>query len=957
MYNRLLPFWIISCLLVGFNLSGFAQAPVFKSILFDKEKRDARISKIFQDKKGYLWLGTNIGICRYDGISFNYLEKDNKQVTAIGENNSGVVWMGHVNGMIEYIENDSLKQFLPEEGLPQIKITDLLFDDQNRLWFSTYGEGIYCYENNVLYNINHDDGLTDDNVYDLLLNDGKVWVATDMGISICSFKKGKKGISVINEKNGLPDNIVRNMKNDEAGNTWIALQDKGVCYFDNALSKIIVPAELGNWQYGQVNEVLPMKREVFIGTEEHGIIEIHFGLPSINKMIPAGKRKINAIQQLLLDKNEQVWMVADNLLSMANSNRFQVMEIPSEWQDGIKAITADNTGGIWFANAKGVFVKKDNNTPVKKVQLPTGVNYSSIISLFADNDLNIWIGTYNNGLYQYNFYTNQIKQFTTANGLGDNNISSITGKGSEIWLGTLGGATKMDLSDGVPVFKNYSKENGLSNNYVYNVFIDSKGNKWFATDGSGITKFDNNGFTNFDSIPGLEKNIVYTITEDIYSNIWFSGRNSGLFVFDGKKFKKYGIKDGLHDNEILNIVGDNNGNLLLTHPDGLEIFNIKEAYFTFYGVESGFDDINPEINAWCRTSKDAILIGASDKIIQYYAASVGCNQKPQLVMNSISVFFNPIDFNTRKLFNYDENHVTFNYAGLWYADPQAVNYQYQLVGYGKDWVSTKDHIITFPNLPPGKYMFRVMAAVNDQFKNAVPLTYSFVISTPFWKTIWFRLIALLLAVLIIYYFVTTRISLIRYQQEKEKQLLVAKMDVLKNQLNPHFLFNSFNTLMNIIDKDKQMAMEFAEKLSDFYREILLLQDREMVTVAEELSLLQNYIYLQQKRFGNSLQLNLNIFDEHKYTGIPPLTLQLLAENALKHNTVNEDNPLIIKIESAQSFLIVSNNITRQEGAVKSAGIGLQNIRQRVALLTGEEVKIVKTDAEFNVIIPIKKIAK
>jgi len=953
MYNRLLLFLGISCFLAGVHIAGFAQAPVFKNILFDKEKRDAKISKIFQDKKGYLWLGTNIGICRYDGISFNYLEKDSNQVTAIAESSRGMLWMGHVNGLIEYIENDSLKKFLPQEGLPQIKITDLLFDQQNRLWFATYGEGIYCFDNNVLYNINHDDGLSDDNVYDLLLNDGKLWAATDMGISICTFQKGKKRISIINDKNGLPDNIVRNLKNDEDGNTWIALQDKGVCYYDKGLAKIIVPAELGDWQYGQVNEVLPMKREVYIGTEEHGIIEVHYGLPATNKMIPAKKQKINAIQQLLLDKNEQVWMVADNLLSMANSNRFQVIEIPTEWQDGIKAITTDHTGGIWFANAKGVFVKKDNNAPVKKVQLPLPVNYTSIVSLFADDDLNIWIGTYNYGLYQYNFYTNKIKQFTKANGLGDDNISSITGKGTEIWLGTLGGATKMDLSGGVPVFENYSKGNGLSNNYVYNVFIDSKGNKWFATDGNGISKLDDKGFTNFDVIPGLEKNIVYTITEDIYANIWFTGRNSGLFVFDGKKFKKYGINNALHDNEILNIAGDNNGNLLLTHPDGLEVFNIKKEYFTFYGAESGFDNINPQINAYCITSKNAILVGASDKIIQYYAAAVGCNQVPQLVMNSIGVFFNPIDFSAKKIFDYDENHLTFNYAGLWYADPAAVKYQYQLAGYGKGWISTKDHIITFPNLPPGKYTFMVRAAVNDQFKQSVPLTYTFVISTPFWKTTWFRLAALLLAGLIIYYFVSTRIRLIRFQQEKEKQLLVSQLEVLRNQLNPHFLFNSFNTLMNIIDKDKQLAMEFAEKLSDFYREILLLQDREMVTVAEELSLLQNYIYLQQKRFGNNLQLDLHIFDEHKTAGIPPLTLQLLAENALKHNTVDENNPLLIKIESAQSFLIVSNNISRQEGVVKSAGIGLQNIRRRVFLLTGEEVKVVKAETEFNVIIPIK----
>ena len=172
-----------------------------------------------------------------------------------------------------------------------------------------------------------------------------------------------------------------------------------------------------------------------------------------------------------------------------------------------------------------------------------------------------------------------------------------------------------------PVFENYTKANGLSNNYVYNVFIDSKGNKWFATDGSGICKLDENGFHNYDAIPGLDKNIAYTITEDIYGNIWFTGRNSGLFIFNGKNFKRYGIKDGLHDNEILNVVADNNGNLLLTHPDGLEVFNIKKEYFTFYGAESGFENINPQINAYCKTQKNAILIGATDKIIQYYAAA------------------------------------------------------------------------------------------------------------------------------------------------------------------------------------------------------------------------------------------------------------------------------------------------------------------------------------------------
>ncbi|MEP7110808.1 MAG: histidine kinase, partial [Ferruginibacter sp.] len=909
-----------------------AQSPYFKNIVFDKEKKEAKLLKIFQDKKGYIWLGTNFGICRYDGINFKYLEKDSNQVSTITENNNGVLWLGHMNGVIEYVENNTVKKFMPEEGLPKIKITDIIFDKQDRLWFSTYGEGIYCYDKNILYNINHDDGLTDDNVYDLMADDDKVWAATDMGISICTFQNGKKNISVINDKNGLPDNIVRNMKKDADGNTWVALQDKGVCFFKKGSGKINVPDQVINWPYGQVNDVLPMKREVFIGTEEHGIIEIYFGLPPLKKMIPLKKKKINSIQQLLLDKNEQVWVVADNLLSMTNSNRFQLVEIPVEWQDGIKAMTSDNSGRIWFSNKLGIFVKKDNNSPVLKVQLPGNIDYTAVVCLYADYKMNIWIGTYNYGLYEYIPSENKLRQYTKVDGLVDNNVFSITGKGSEIWLGTLGGASKMELTSEKPLFQNYTKQNGLSNNYVYNVLIDSKGNRWFATDGNGISKLDQSGFHHYDSIPGLAKNIVYTTTEDIFGNIWFIGRNSGLFVFNGKTFKRYGLKDGLFDNDILNVWADNKGNLLLTHPDGLEIFNIKKEYFVFYGAESGFENINPEINAYCRTQKGAILVGATDKIIQYYAADNDIALFPELVMNSISIFFNPINFPVKNIFSHDENHVTFDYAGLWYTNPEAVNYQYQLEGYSKDWINTRDHIITFPNLPPSQYIFKVKASVSEDFRHSSTLTYSFFINRPYWKTTWFKILIVLVTGFLIYYFVRVRIRLIQYAQEKEKQKLLAKLRMLKNQLNPHFLFNSFNTLMNIIDKDKQLAMEFAEKLSDFYREIVLLQDKEMVTIDEELSLLKNYIYLQQKRFGNNLQLSLHIFDEHKKAGIPPLTLQLLAENALKHNTVDENNPLIIKIESAQSFLIVSNNITKKELHEKSAGIGLKNIQQRVQLL-------------------------
>ncbi len=931
-----------------------AQAPFFKNIVYDIEKKGTRLLTIFQEKKGPFWLGTSLGMCRYDGINFKYLDKDSNQVTAIGESNDGVLWMGHINGALEYTKDLGVQKFNPADILPTTKITSILFDKENRLWFSTYGEGVFCYEKNRLHIFNTKNGLSENVVYNLLLaEDSTVWAATDLGISVCAVKNGQKNIRVIDTKAGLPDNIVRSLHQDAAGNIWIGLQDKGICYIDKGSGKVVVPVEAANWHYGQVNDILPMKREIFIATEESGIVEIHLGLPALNKMMPAKGKNMRAVQQLLLDKNEQVWVVADNTLSVANSNHFQVIEIPFAWQEAVKAITTDNTGKIWFANKKGIFSKDNNNTPIVQLQTIKNVDYASIVSLYSDKNNTLWIGTYNNGLYRYTPASRQTAKYTSADGMVDDNIFSIAGIGDEIWLGTLGGAAKLDASQTRPHFENFTRKNGLSNNFIYNVTVDSKDNKWFATDGSGISKLDKDGFHHYDTIAGLQKNIAYTTTEDIYGNIWFTGLNSGLFCYDGKTFKRYTIRDGLHDNEILNVVADNKGNLLLSHPDGLELFNIRRTLFTFYGAESGFDNIKPQINAWCRTPKGGILIGSTEKIIQYFPSDTRYTQLPQLVMNNVLVYFKPIGTTDNTRFTYEENHITFDYAGLWYIHPEAVGYQYQLEGYSNDWINTRDHNITFPNLRPGSYVFRVKASINEDYRYSPLLTYRFTIAKPFWKTNWFILLLLLLVAAAVYFFVRLRIQFISFEQQKEKQKLTAELAMLKSQLNPHFLFNSFNTLMNIIDKDKQMAMEFAEKLSDFYREIALLQDKESVPVQEELNLLQNYIYLQQKRFGSNLQLQLNISNTHLQAGIPPLTLQLLAENAIKHNRITDEQPLKISIESAQSFLVVSNNISRQEVAAKSAGLGLKNIQQRVQMLTGQEVNILETAHEFNVIIPLK----
>ncbi|MCB9040652.1 MAG: histidine kinase [Lewinellaceae bacterium] len=153
---------------------------------------------------------------------------------------------------------------------------------------------------------------------------------------------------------------------------------------------------------------------------------------------------------------------------------------------------------------------------------------------------------------------------------------------------------------------------------------------------------------------------------------------------------------------------------------------------------------------------------------------------------------------------------------------------------------------------------------------------------------------------------------------------------MKSQINPHFLFNSFNTLITIIEENPEIAVEFVEKLSDFYRSILQYREMEVISLREEVVLVQNYAFLLKKRFGDSLSLTVHHNEEQAY--IAPLTLQILVENAVKHNIISKSRPLNIEICAGGEYITVRNNLQKKIAMELSTGFGLQSIVNRYALL-------------------------
>ncbi|SNR42213.1 Sensor histidine kinase, LytS/YehU family [Maribacter sedimenticola] len=191
---------------------------------------------------------------------------------------------------------------------------------------------------------------------------------------------------------------------------------------------------------------------------------------------------------------------------------------------------------------------------------------------------------------------------------------------------------------------------------------------------------------------------------------------------------------------------------------------------------------------------------------------------------------------------------------------------------------------------------------------------------------------------------------------KEQKIIAgsasAKFDALKNQLDPHFLFNSLNVLTSLIEEDPDQAQKFTTSLSKVYRYVLEQKSKNLISVDEELKFARTYVRLLKMRFEDSIIFEIPEKALNPEAKIVPLSLQLLLENAVKHNIVTSAKPLHIKIYEEGNYLYVSNNLQEKQVVKKSSGVGLQNIRQRYAILTKEEMQIFKSDREFKVRLPM-----
>lgn len=924
-------------------------------------------TRVIQDAKGYLWLGSGKGLFRYDGYSFKQYypagDSIDFQITALFEDLDGILWIGCKSGHIYRLENDIVSLFNPEEGTAAKPITDILKDYEGKLFWSTAGEGIYLQSQGKVFNINHQDGLNDDYVYDLECDhDGLIWAGTDAGIASCRFENGRKQIENIGLVTRFPDIIVRKIKEDTSGNLWLGFQDGGAGYLTFDRLDFIEPAHEHDWIYGPVEDIEPSGQVSWIATSAGELLEVNQDMDSGGiKTLINKDEKFGKIHDLLEDREGNIWILAASGLYRSTGNRLQFVhsahEVPLKNIHSLRNNAVD-PDRLWISNDEGLWLLNLSDGSLKKYLDQFNHHDLKIMSLYQDRQGFIWAGTFNYGVFRIRPADGTWIRITEQEGLVNNNVLSISGHLDTLWLATLGGASEIVLQpdqDGQPFrISSYNRETGLVSNFIYSVYEDNNDQIWFGTDGDGISVKTKTGWRTYNENDGLTDDVIYSITGDHFGNIWIASASKGLFKFNQDKFFHFGLEEGLSNLDITGITTIQD-EVMIINDNGFDILHIPSGRVSHYGDEIGLSGIEPDLNAISRDIHDNIWLGTAKGLIRYQPGKAASSYVPETVIEEFSVYLEPHAMDQGLDLAYTENHISFKYSGLWYSNPEKVSYQVFLEGYDLGWIDTYDRQVTYSSLPPGEYTFRVRSSLDKSFRNVTEVSYSFRIREPFWLNDWFIIFLIVFLAGLIYFFIKYREQRLRRIEREKKERVEFEFQVLKNQVNPHFLFNSFSTLMSLIEEQPEQALQYTEKLSDFFRTILQFKDQQVISLEEELSLIESYFFLLKKRYGDNLFLDVQLPAKKRNSFIPPMTLQILIENAVKHNIISKDKPLSIKIYNDDGGnIVVENNLQPKQKAEVSTGIGLENIRKRFKLMTDKEIIIDQANETFRVLLPVIK---
>jgi len=707
------------------------------------------VHAIAQTKDGYVWIGTEEGLARFDGIRFTVFDKQNtpqlksNYIRTLLADRVGALWIGTAEGLV-HMQNGKFRLFTTNEGLPSNTIQAVYEDREGNLWVATTN-GLGLFKSGGLTTFPTKERLVGGSIQALFEDaEGALWIATAYGVG--RLKDGK--FTNYTVRDGLGSNSVRAIQQDQDGRLWFGSLG-GLTSFGG-----------GRFTTYTTRDGLPNDRIIALHAGRDGdlLVGTAGGLCRLTNGRFTGLNSRDALStstilSLFEDLEGNLWIGTEsggiNLLKDTKFTTYTVRNGLSN--DLVKSIYGDRQGNLWIGtDGGGLNLLKDGKLSVYTTR--DGLSSNVVLALFGDDAGNLWVGT-PEGLNR--FSGGKFTSYTAADGLANNDVRSIQGdRLGNLWIGTRGGLTRM--KDGV--FRTFTEVDGLPNDLIATLHEDAKGNLWVGTFG-GLGKLTNGEFTTFTTKDGLSSDAVISLYEDSDGTLWIGTNGGGLNRLKGGQLTAYTTRNGLLDDVVYRILEDGRNNLWLSCRKG--VFHIGKAaldefasgripsiapvaYGTADGMmtrecsgggdPAGWSGVDGKL--WFPTIKGVAMIDPGRMKTN--------SQAPPVVIEQIRINDQTIPLDDRIELPPGTTRFDLYYTAPSFVAPEKVRFKYKLEGFDKDWIdSGTRRIAYYTNLRPGTYTFRVTASNNDGVWNETGAAFSLYLKPYFYQTYWFYAVCLL----------------------------------------------------------------------------------------------------------------------------------------------------------------------------------------------------------------------
>ena len=705
---------------------------------------EGAVRAILQTTDGYIWIGTQEGLYRFDGDRFtayntgNTAEMKNGSVYALAEDQEGTLWAATRDGLLAYREN-SFKRYSVKDGLTTNSLLSLCVDKRGALWIGSMGGGLMEYSDGSFRPFAYEGDLRFGTIWSLAsARDSSLWIGT-ASAGVACIKNGRESRYTV--RGGLLTDVIRSIAEDHDGSIWIG-SHLGLNRIKEG--KITTISSKGGLSSEVVMQLFVDSRgSLWIGTAGGGINRLALG--KISSITSKSGLTNDNVLSFLEDREGSLWVGTSDGLNQYKDEAFTTFTTAEGLSnDVVWCSLEDSEGATWLGTNNGL--NRIARNGIQSYTTRDGLSNNIVRALCQDSKGTLWIGTYGGGLCEMR--NGRIVRSSLNRPQLSFIYSICEDPHHTLWIGTSDGL--FSVTDGR--LNRYSTREGLAGDFIRFVGVDHNGALWIGTT-EGLSLYASNHFTNYTARDGLTSNSLMCFHEDRDGVVWIGTVDGGLVRSKGALFTSFTTRDGLPENIVYQILEDDLGYLWLGGDRGICRVNKKEltdyaagriGFFSIvtFGKKDGLKarQCNGGSQPSCWKSRDGRLWFS---MVKGVAVIDPRNLKVNTIPPSVSLQHliadnREIRFSKDRVLDAGVTRIEFRYTALSFISPEDMTFQYMLEGYDKKWVSAGNaRSVTYTNIPPGRYTFRVIAANEDGTWNLNGTFLSFTLRPYFYQTPFF----------------------------------------------------------------------------------------------------------------------------------------------------------------------------------------------------------------------------